>query len=370
MDIPNREDRRVALYSQTEQRILILDGAMGTMIQSYGLAEEDYRGSGTKAPPMADKLFGVPKETAAPVSTPPVDNAAAVSGRIDDGSFVVSGAARSAIDTACENGYDQKGNNDLLTLTRPDIILEIHKGFLDAGADIIETNTFNSTTISQADYALQPLVYELNYAAAQLARHAADETTKQTPDKPRFVTGVLGPTNKTLSISPDVNNPGYRAITWEELRDAYTEAARALIDGGVDLLLIETIFDTLNAKACIYAVRTLFEELGFEVPIMISGTITDRSGRTLTGQTPTAFLHSVRHARPFSIGLNCALGADLLHEHVQEIAAVADCPVSVHPNAGLPNDMGGYDHTPEFMAKVLGEFAEEGIVNIVGGCCG
>ena len=341
MSYQTRPERKQALENGVQERILILDGAMGTMIQGYSLSEEDYRGAGKKAPEMAD-----------------------------NGTFYISSTAREAIDAACEAGNDQKGNNDLLTLTRPDVILEIHKGFLDAGADIIETNTFNSTSISQADYALQPIVYELNYAGAQLARIAADEATGKTPDKPRFVTGVLGPTNKTLSISPDVNNPGYRAITFEEVRDSYTEAARGLIDGGVDLILIETIFDTLNAKACIYAVRTLFEELGFEVPIMISGTITDRSGRTLTGQTPTAFLHSIRHARPFSVGLNCALGADLLHEHVQEIAAVADCPVSVHPNAGLPNDMGGYDHTPEFMAKTLGEFAKEGIVNIVGGCCG
>ncbi len=366
----DRSTRRQALHREVADRILLLDGAMGTMIQSYDLSEEDYRGAGVKAPHMADKLFGISRESANPSATPKVDESVPVSGRTESGEFVISSSGRAAIDSACAAGNDQKGNNDLLTLTRPDIILEIHNGFLDAGADIIETNTFNSTSISQADYALEPLVYELNYSAAQLARHAADQASESTPDRPRFVAGVLGPTNKTLSISPDVNNPGYRAISYEAVRDAYTEAARALIDGGVDLLLIETIFDTLNAKACIYAVLNLFEELGFEVPIMISGTITDRSGRTLTGQTPTAFLHSIRHARPFSVGLNCALGADLLHEHVQEIAAVAGCPVSVHPNAGLPNDMGGYDHSPGFMAKTLGEFAEEGIVNIVGGCCG
>ncbi len=361
---------QTTLTSLLQERILILDGAMGTMIQSYRLKEEDYRGATRTASPMEQTVLGKPAATDAPEHTPFVRPVAEHSGWDESGSWYMSQHARKTIDTACAAGNDQQGNNDLLTITRPDIIYGIHSAFLDAGADIVETNTFNSTSISQGDYALEPLVYELNYCAARLARKAADEATARTPEKPRFVAGVLGPTNKTLSISPDVNNPGFRAVSFDYVRDAYLEATRALMDGGADLILIETIFDTLNAKACIYAVRTVFEERGTELPVMISGTITDRSGRTLTGQTTTAFLNSIRHAKPFSVGLNCALGADLLHEYVQELASNAEFPVSVHPNAGLPNDMGGYDHTPEFMAKVLGDFAEEGIVNIVGGCCG
>jgi len=325
-----QEKRIRALHDAVSERILILDGAMGTMIQDQAPTEPDFRGESSE----------------------------------------ISESARAAIDQAVAAGAELTGNNDLLTVTRPDIIRGIHEGFLEAGADIIETNTFNSTSVSQADYKLESLVYELNVAGARLARETADVATAKTPDKPRFVAGVIGPTNKTLSISPDVNDPGYRAITYEEIRDSYAEAARALIDGGVDLILLETIFDTLNAKAAIYAVHTLFEELGFRVPVMISGTITDRSGRTLTGQTTTAFLHSILHAEPFSVGLNCALGADLLREYVQELAGNCPVPTSVHPNAGLPNDMGGYDHSPELMAQILGEYAREGLVNIVGGCCG
>ncbi|TVR04701.1 MAG: methionine synthase [Spirochaetaceae bacterium] len=315
----------VARYLRDEihKRILFLDGAMGTMIQTYQLEEADYRGT------------------------------------------------RFADFTGPE-GQEQslKGNNDLLTLSQPQIIEEIHRGYLEAGADILETNTFNSTSISQADYRMEHLVGELNLEAARLARRAADDYTSRTPDKPRFVAGILGPTNRTLSISPDVNDPGFRNVDFDQLVAAYTEATHGLVSGGVDILMIETIFDTLNAKAAIYAVLTYFEEHGFELPIMISGTITDRSGRTLTGQTATAFWYSVMHARPWSVGLNCALGAEDLREYVAEISGVADTAMSVHPNAGLPNDMGGYDDTPEQMARVLAEFAQEGIVNIVGGCCG
>ena len=262
-----------------------------------------------------------------------------------------------------------KGDNDLLVLTRPDMIYEVHTQMIDAGADIVETNTFNATTISQSDYGLEGIVYELNLQGARVARAAADDAAARL-GAPKFVTGVLGPTNRTLSISPDVNDPGKRNVTFEELASTYALAARGLIDGGTDLLLIETIFDTLNAKAAIYALLTLFGELGYRVPIMISGTITDASGRTLTGQTPEAFYYSVAHAEPFSVGLNCALGADQLRDHVAAIAAVAPYPVSAHPNAGLPNELGEYDHTPEFMAKIMGGYAKDGLVNIIGGCCG
>ena len=297
------------------ERILLLDGAMGTMIQTYELTEQDFRG-----------------------------------------------------ERFAEHGCDLKGNNDLLSLTRPDVIGSIHAAFLKAGADIIETNTFNSTAIAMADYDLQEHVYELNLAGARLARQAADE--HGTPDQPRFVAGVLGPTNRTASISPDVNRPGYRNVSFIELADAYTTAIQGLVAGAVDLLLVETIFDTLNAKAAIFALERFFAQTGQRLPVMISGTITDASGRTLTGQTNRAFWHSVRHARPLSIGLNCALGARDLREHVQELAQIADIHVSVHPNAGLPNEFGDYDETPAAMAEALGEFAESGFVNIVGGCCG
>lgn len=312
-----RAERIDRLRQLLAERILLLDGAMGTMIQSYRLEEKDYRGA---------RFADHPK--------------------------------------------DLKGNNDLLCLTRPDVIRAIHAAYLDAGADILETNTFNSTAISQADYGLEELVYELNRTGAALAREIADGFTARDPDKPRFVAGVLGPTNRTASISPDVNNPGYRNVTFDELVAAYTEAVRGLLDGGADLLLLETVFDTLNAKAALFAIDQYFEAHGERVPIMISGTITDASGRTLTGQTPTAFWYSVMHARPLSIGFNCALGARDLRPHIEEIAGIADTYVSVHPNAGLPNEFGEYEDTPEYMAGLLREFAECGFVNIVGGCCG
>ncbi|HEY4635586.1 MAG TPA: methionine synthase, partial [Rhodospirillales bacterium] len=299
------------------ERILVLDGAMGTMIQAYGLGEADFRG----------KRFA-------------------------------------------DHARDLKGNNDLLSITRPEVIGEIHRGFLDAGADIIETNTFNSTAISQADYGLESVVHELNAAAARVARAAADEATKRTPDKPRFVAGAIGPTNRTASISPDVNNPGFRNVTFDGLVKAYGEAIHGLVEGGVDILLIETVFDTLNCKAAIYAVHKYFDDHGVRLPVMVSGTITDASGRTLSGQTPDAFWNSVAHARPICVGFNCALGARELRQHVQAIAAVAQVNVSVYPNAGLPNAFGGYDDTPEYMAGQLGEFARSGFVNMVGGCCG
>ena len=298
-----------------KQRILLLDGAMGTMIQSYRLQESDFRG-----------------------------------------------------ERFADHGCDLKGNNDLLSLTRPDIIRDIHAAFLDAGADIIATNTFNSTPVAMADYGLQDQVYELNRTGAGLARAIADE--KSAPDKPRFVAGVLGPTNRTASISPDVNKPGFRNITFAELARAYTTAIRGLVDGGVDLLLLETIFDTLNAKAALFAVESFFESRGMRLPIIISGTITDASGRTLTGQTNAAFWHSVRHAEPLAIGLNCALGAKDLREHIQELSNISDTHISIHPNAGLPNEFGEYDETPGYMAGLLEEFARSGFLNIVGGCCG
>ena len=312
-----RPDARRRLLEMMRKRILVLDGAMGTMIQRYRLTEEDFR---------SERFASHPSPL--------------------------------------------KGNNDILCLTRPDVIGEIHRQYLEAGADIIETNSFNATRISQADYHTQPFTYEIDYAAALLARQAADEYTQRTPEKPRFVAGILGPTNKTLSLSPDVENPGFRNVTFDQMVEAYREAAEGLVDGGADILLIETIFDTLNAKAAIFAVLTMFEERGFRLPIMISGTITDRSGRTLSGQTTEAFWYSVQHAQPLSVGLNCAFGADLLRQYVEELARVATVPVSTHPNAGLPNAFGEYDHTPEFMAGVLKELALEGSVNIVGGCCG
>jgi len=301
------------------ERILILDGAMGTTIQSYKLEEADYRG------------------------------------------------ARFA-----DFAHEVKGNNDLLTLTQPQIIREIHAGFLGAGADIIETNTFNSTAPSQADYRMDALVYELNYEAARIARAAADEFEDRTPDKPRFVAGALGPTSKTASISPDVNDPGFRNVSFDQLVTAYGEAIRGLIDGGADLLLVETIFDTLNAKAALFAIDAAFEQRGIRLPVMISGTITDASGRTLTGQTPEAFWNSVRHARPLSVGLNCALGAKLMRPYIEELSGVAGVYVSAYPNAGLPNPLveGGYDERPADTAGFLREFAASGFVNIVGGCCG
>lgn len=307
-----------SIKSLAENRILILDGAMGTMIQRYKLTDEDYRSERFASHPV-----------------------------------------------------DLKGNNDLLTLTRPDVIGAIHREYLDAGADIIETNTFNANRFSQGDYDLEEVVYELNVAGAKLAREAADEFTAKTPDKPRFVAGILGPTGKTLSISPDVNEPGFRAITWDQLVDVYSEATRGLIEGGVDLILIETVFDTLNCKAAIYAVETVFETLGQSLPVMISGTITDASGRTLSGQTAEAFLYSVQHCQHLiSIGLNCALGAEEMRPHIQTLADQAPFLVSAHPNAGLPNEFGEYDQDAKFMANLLKPWAEEGMLNIIGGCCG
>ncbi|WP_447650083.1 methionine synthase [Pseudomonas abietaniphila] len=313
----DRSARLKALQQALKERILILDGGMGTMIQSYRLEEEDYRG----------KRFA-------------------------------------------DWPSDVKGNNDLLILTRPDVIGAIEKEYLDAGADILETNTFNATQVSQADYGMEELVYELNVEGARLARKVADAKTLETPDKPRFVAGVLGPTSRTCSLSPDVNNPGYRNVTFDELVENYTEATKGLIEGGADMILIETIFDTLNAKAAIFAVQGVYEELGFELPIMISGTITDASGRTLSGQTTEAFWNSVRHANPISVGLNCALGASELRPYLEELSNKAQTHVSAHPNAGLPNEFGEYDEAPNQTAAVIEEFAQSGFLNIVGGCCG
>jgi 5-methyltetrahydrofolate--homocysteine methyltransferase len=313
--VPSDAEKR--LRAVAEKRILVLDGAMGTMIQGLKLDEAGYRGARFKDWPR-----------------------------------------------------DIRGNNDILNLTRPDDVRAIHMQYLRAGADIVETNTFASTSIAQSYYGMQELAYELNREGARLAREAADTVTRETPDRPRFVAGAIGPTNRSASISPDVSNPGFRAITFEALVDAYGEAARGLIDGGADLLLVETVFDTLNAKAAIYAIEALFDERGREWPIMISGTITDRSGRTLSGQTPTAFWYSVRHAHPLTIGLNCALGATEMRPHLAEISRVADAFVCAYPNAGLPNEFGAYDETPEGMAASIGEFARSGLVNVVGGCCG
>ena len=300
-----------------EDRILFLDGAMGTMIQKHKLTEEQYRGE-----------------------------------RFSD------------------YAHNLKGNNDLLSITQPAVISQIHKEFLDAGADIIETNTFNSTAVSMADYHMEFLVDELNLVSAQLARAAADEYTAINPDKPRFVAGSIGPTNKTASLSPDVNNPGFRAVSFDDLVATYKQQATALAKGGVDIFLIETVFDTLNCKAAIFALLEVKDELEIDTPIMISGTITDASGRTLSGQTVEAFWYSVSHAKPLSIGLNCALGADQMRPFIKELSDKAWCRVSAHPNAGLPNEFGEYDETPESMSKVVGEFACSGFLNIVGGCCG
>ena len=312
----DRQKRLEVLHSTLKSRTLILDGGMGTLIQAHQLEEADYRG---------DRFADLEQEI--------------------------------------------KGNNDLLVLTQPDIIKGIHKAYLNAGADIIETNTFNSTRVSQADYDLEHLVSELNEMAAQIARDVCDEVAAETGIT-RFVAGVLGPTSKTASISPDVNDPSFRNITFDALVAEYTEATHGLIKGGSDIILIETVFDTLNAKAAIYAVQGVFEELGYELPIMISGTITDASGRTLSGQTAEAFLNSVIHAKPLSVGFNCALGADELRPHIEELAAKANCFVSAHPNAGLPNEFGEYDETPEQTAAIVGEFAQSGFLNIIGGCCG
>ena len=335
--LPWRNPARVAaLEAALARRILILDGAMGTMIQRHDLQEADYRGE--RFAYGYDALFNTQGHAHGP-------------------------------GCGCE-AHDQKGNNDLLTLTRPDIIRAIHDAYLDAGADLIETNTFNSTSVSLADYRLQHLVRELNFESAKLARAACDAAEAKDPTRPRFVIGVLGPTSRTASLSPDVNRPGFRATTFDELATAYREAALGLVEGGADVLMVETIFDTLNAKAAVFAIEEAFEQTGARLPVMISGTITDASGRTLSGQTAEAFWYSLRHARPISIGLNCALGAKDLRAHVDVLAQVADTYVSTHPNAGLPNAFGGYDETPEDMATTLREFAQSGLLNLVGGCCG
>jgi 5-methyltetrahydrofolate--homocysteine methyltransferase len=315
MSPAERKIRFEAFKKALSQRILVLDGAMGTMIQRRKLTEADFRGP---------RFANHPKPL--------------------------------------------KGNNDLLSLTRPDVIMDIHAQYLQAGADILETNTFNSTAVSQADYGTEALVYELNKTGAENARRVADRIA--TPDKPRFVAGVLGPTSKALSLSPDMNDPGFRAITWDALVADYAEAVRGLYDGGADLFMIETVFDTLNAKAAVYAVRAFGENAGIELPVMISGTITDQSGRTLSGQTAEAFWYSLRHANPVTFGFNCALGADQLRVHIQALSKICETAVTTHPNAGLPNEMGEYDHTPEYMAKIVGEMAKDGLVNVVGGCCG
>lgn len=300
------------------ERILVIDGAMGTMIQRHKLEEADYRGERFK-----------------------------------------------------DWHTDVKGNNDLLCITKPEIIIGIHELYLEAGADIIETNTFSSTVIAMADYDMQSLAYELNVAAAKCARIAADKYTALNPAKPRFVAGAIGPLNKTLSLSPDVNNPGYRAVTFDEVVAAYYEQISGLVDGGVDIILIETIFDTLNAKGAIFAVKKYFRDKGIpELPVMISGTITDASGRTLSGQTLEAFYTSVMHANPLSVGLNCALGAAEMRSHIEELSSIAACHTSAYPNAGLPNAMGEYDEQPHETAHFIEEWAQQGFVNIVGGCCG
>ncbi|WP_431163207.1 homocysteine S-methyltransferase family protein [Flagellimonas beolgyonensis] len=299
------------------ERILVLDGAMGTMLQRYKFEEEDFRGERFKDWPS-----------------------------------------------------DLKGNNDLLSLTQPQAIADVHRAYLDAGADIIETNTFSGTTIAMADYGMEALVYELNYESARIAKQVSQEYTEKDPGKPRFVAGSMGPTNKTASMSPDVNDPGYRAVSFDELRKAYKQQVEALLDGGADLLLVETIFDTLNAKAALFAIEEVKDERNIEVPVMVSGTITDASGRTLSGQTAEAFLISISHIPILSVGFNCALGAKQLVPHLEVISAKTEFATSAHPNAGLPNAFGEYDETPEQMAAQIKEYAEKGLVNIVGGCCG
>lgn len=300
-----------------KERILVLDGAMGTMIQRYDLGEDDFRNEELKDHPSP-----------------------------------------------------LKGNNDLLALTRPDVLFAIHCEYLEAGADILETNTFSSTTIAQADYNLEHLAYALNYESAKLAKKACDEYTAKDPSKPRFVAGSIGPTNRTASLSPDVNDPGFRAVTFDELKIAYIEQVKGLIAGGADILLVETIFDTLNAKAALVAIQEAFDEVGEELPIMVSGTITDASGRTLSGQTTEAFLISVSHFNLLSVGLNCALGASQLKPYLEILAKNSEFNVSAHPNAGLPNEFGEYDETPEMLGEQIKEFLDEGLVNIIGGCCG
>ena len=307
----------IEINNALKNRILILDGAMGTMIQQYNLTEEDFRGERFK-----------------------------------------------------DWNQPLKGNNDLLSITCPDIIKSIHREYLEAGADIIETNTFSGTTIAMADYGMEELVYKLNYESAKIAREVCDEFKGVTPDKPRFVAGAIGPTNRTASLSPDVNDPGFRAITFEDLRIAYKQQAEALLDGGADILLVETIFDTLNAKAALFAIDEIQEERNVKIPIMVSGTITDASGRTLSGQTADAFLVSISHMNLISVGFNCALGAKQLTPYLEAIASKTSFCISAHPNAGLPNAFGQYDETPEQTKEQVQEYLEKGLMNIIGGCCG
>ena len=313
----NRKPTTMSIEKEIKKRILILDGAMGTMLQRYNFSEADFRGERFKDFP-----------------------------------------------------HSLKGNNDLLSLTQPDAILEVHRKYFEAGADIAETNTFSGTTIGMADYHLEDLVYELNFESAKIARKAADEFTKLTPNKPRFVAGSIGPTNRTASMSPDVNDPGFRAITFDELRIAYTQQVNALIDGGVDALLVETIFDTLNAKAALFAIEEVKEARNIHIPIMVSGTITDASGRTLSGQTVEAFLISIEHLPLLSVGFNCALGADQLKPYLKRLSRNTSLNISAHPNAGLPNAFGQYDQTPEEMQQLIREYLQDNLINIIGGCCG
>jgi len=315
-------DKTVLLTRLLRERILVLDGAMGTMIQTYALSEADFRGG------IACGLHG--------------------------------------------HGHDLKGDNDLLSITQPDVIRAIHDAYLEAGADVIETNTFNATSIAQSDYQLESRVREINRAAASLARECADKWTARTPAKPRFVAGAMGPTNRTASISPDVNDPGARNTSFDALVAAYREAIEGLAEGGADIFLVETVFDTLNAKAALFALEGFFDDAGRRWPVIVSGTITDASGRTLSGQTTEAFWNSVRHIRPLAVGLNCALGAALMRPYIEELATIADTFVSCYPNAGLPNPMSetGYDETPEQTSSLLQDFAKAGFINIVGGCCG
>lgn len=307
----------MTIHEELKKRILVLDGAMGTMLQNYKFSEEDFRGSQFRDFPVS-----------------------------------------------------LKGNNDLLSITQPKAVKEIHKAYLEAGADIIETNTFSSTRIAMADYQMEEWVYELNYQSAKIAKEVAQEITATNTQKPRYVAGALGPTNRTASMSPDVNDPGYRAVTFDELRIAYREQVLALLDGGVDILLVETVFDTLNAKSALFAIEEIKEERQMDIPIMVSGTITDASGRTLSGQTAEAFLISVSHIPLLSVGFNCALGANLLQPHLESIANKTSFAISAHPNAGLPNAFGEYDETPEEMAKQIEEYLKKNLVNIIGGCCG
>lgn len=313
--IAGRQARIEKLKSAFEERVLVLDGAAGTFIQQYDLDEAGYRG----------ERFA---------------------------------------DWSC----DIKGNNDILILSRPDIVKDMHRAYLEAGADVIETNTFSATTIAQADYEMEDLAYELNVEGAKIARQLADEF--ETPERPRLVAGAIGPTNRTASISPDVNDPGKRNVDFDTLVKAYGDAARGLVEGGTDIILVETIFDTLNAKAAIVGVKDLFDDLGFELPVILSVTITDQSGRTLSGQTTEAFYNAVRHAKPLVVGLNCALGPDLMRPYVMEMSRIAECFVSAYPNAGLPNAFGEYDETPELMVAHINEWADSGFLNLVGGCCG